>query len=92
MIARTEAEDHPVVRYGLVKMLNMIKGLEVAAKALDGWDAAAGIRGTSSEVVLIDMHLPKLLTSPLGRALEGFKSIPHTVIVTQYRPSFETTL
>jgi DNA-binding NarL/FixJ family response regulator len=33
------AESHPAVRKGLVELLDMIEGFEVAAEAVDGWNA-----------------------------------------------------
>ena len=54
------AEHHAVTRKGLVALLNMIDGLEVVGEAADGWETVAQFYSTSPDVILLDLHLPRL--------------------------------
>ena len=77
------AEDHAVVRQGLVELLNMVEGLEVGAEANDGWDAVARIRDTNLDVVLIDLHLPELSAAQvIQRTRDGAPQIAFIVLST----------
>lgn len=51
-------DDHPVVRYGLVSMLQTDRGINVVGSAGDGEDALAKVAALSPEVVLLDIHMP----------------------------------
>lgn len=54
------ADDHPLVLFGLVKMLETAPGLDIVARCEDGQGALAQIRAQRPELALIDVHLPKL--------------------------------
>ena len=54
------AERHAVTRKGLVALLNMIDGLEIVGEASDGWETVAQFYNASPDVILIDLHLPRL--------------------------------
>jgi DNA-binding NarL/FixJ family response regulator len=54
------ADDHAVVRQGLVQMLGQVPGLEVVGEAVDGCDAVEKTRGLHPDVVLIDLSMPRM--------------------------------
>jgi PAS domain S-box-containing protein len=54
------ADDHAVVRQGLVRMLGREPGLEVVGEAVDGFDAVEKTKALRPEVVLMDLAMPRL--------------------------------
>ena len=53
------ADDHAVVRMGLVSLLESEKDIEVVGEAGDGDAATAAARKTSPDVILMDLVMPK---------------------------------
>jgi DNA-binding NarL/FixJ family response regulator len=78
------AEDQRVVRDGLVALLRMLPGIEVADAAVDGDDAVAQALALAPDVVLMDLHMPGCdgieATRRLTRARPGL----HVVVLTSY--------
>ena len=54
------AEDHHVVRQGLVALLKVVQGIEVVGEAADGVEAIAQFRKCQPNVTLIDLRMPRL--------------------------------
>lgn len=54
------ADDHPLVLFALVKVLEAAPGLDIVARCEDGQAALEEIRAKRPELALIDVHLPKL--------------------------------
>ncbi len=54
------ADDHPVVREGIVAMLEVEPDLEVVAEAADGLEAVERALATAPDVVLLDVQMPGL--------------------------------
>ena len=52
------ADDHPVVRSGLVALLGTIPGLEVAGEADDGDSAVRVAVEREPDVILMDVRMP----------------------------------
>lgn len=53
-------DDHPVVRSGLVSILNRHPGFQVVGEAEDGVDAVHQYERLRPDVVVMDLHLPIL--------------------------------
>jgi DNA-binding NarL/FixJ family response regulator len=53
-------EDHPIVRQGLVALLNVVDGVEVVGQASDGAEALREFDARHPDVTLIDLRLPKM--------------------------------
>jgi DNA-binding NarL/FixJ family response regulator len=58
MIRVLLVDDHPVVRQGLVALLSVQDGIEVAGQAADGPAAISLARSLAPDVVLLDLKLP----------------------------------
>jgi DNA-binding NarL/FixJ family response regulator len=77
-------DDQRVVREGLTMLLGLIEGLEVVGTAGDGEQALTMADDTDPDVVLMDLHMPRLdgveATRQLGR------THPHVpvVVLTTY--------
>jgi DNA-binding NarL/FixJ family response regulator len=65
------ADDHPVVRAGLVALLSSLPDVEVVATAADGAEAVREVVTTRPDVALLDLNMPGLggveATRQLGR-------------------------
>jgi len=53
-------DDHPVVRSGLVGMLDIEDDLQVVGEAADGAEALARVAALAPDVVLMDLRMPHL--------------------------------
>jgi len=54
------ADDHPIVRRGLVSLIHTEPGLELAGQAVDGVEAMALARSLRPDVILIDLVMPRM--------------------------------
>jgi DNA-binding NarL/FixJ family response regulator len=52
------AEDHPVVRSGIVRMLQSVKNIELLDQASNGDDAIRMVGNTKPDVLLLDIEMP----------------------------------
>ena len=53
-------DDHPVVREGVVRLINASPDIQVLAEAVDGLQVMALIRALSPRVALVDFRMPGL--------------------------------
>lgn len=53
------ADDHTVVRGGLVALLEDIDGIEIVAEAADGMEAVLKTRSVNPDVILMDLQMPR---------------------------------
>ena len=54
------ADDHAIVRDGLVQMLGREKGFDIVGQAVDGQDAVEKARALRPDVILMDVTMPRL--------------------------------
>ena len=54
------ADDHPVVRFGVKNMLMNEPGVEVVGEADDGDDAITQTLELEPDILLLDLHMPRL--------------------------------
>src|SRR5215472_16621592 len=54
------ADDHPVVRFGVKNMLEREAGIEVVGEAEDGDDAITQTLELEPDILLLDLHMPRL--------------------------------
>ena len=77
-------DDHPVVRDGLRGMLSGEPDLEVVGEAADGAEALAAVRAVRPDVVLMDLHMPRLGGADAIRALAAEGSPARVLVLTTY--------
>lgn len=53
------ADDHPLLRQGLVKILSMEPDMEVVAEAQDGEEVLQHVADQRPDIVLMDINMPK---------------------------------
>ncbi len=53
------AEDHTIVRGGLVALLEDVEGIEVVSEAADGVEAVLKTRAYNPDVILMDLAMPR---------------------------------
>jgi DNA-binding NarL/FixJ family response regulator len=78
------AEDQKVVRDGLVALLRMLPGVEVAGAAVDGDDAVRQALALGPDVVLMDLHMPGCDGVEATRRLTRARPGTHVVVLTSY--------
>jgi DNA-binding NarL/FixJ family response regulator len=78
------AEDQTVVRDGLVALLGMLPGIEVAGAAVDGDDAVRQALALRPDVVLMDLHMPGCDGVEATRRLALVQPRIHIVVLTSY--------
>ena len=78
------AEDQKVVRDGLVLLLGMLPGIEVAGAAVDGDDAVRRALELAPDVVLMDLHMPGCDGVEATRRLTRARPGVHIVVLTSY--------
>ncbi|KOV82244.1 response regulator transcription factor [Nocardia sp. NRRL S-836] len=54
------ADDHPVFRRGMKALLDGEDGISVVGEAADGVEAVAVVLATEPDVVVLDLHMPRL--------------------------------
>lgn len=77
-------DDHPVVRAGLTSMLATIPGLAVVGSAPDGNEALAILSETATDIVLLDLRMPRLNGIEMLKALRALENGPRAIILTSY--------
>ncbi len=60
MIRVLIADDHPLVRTALARLLGCFEDIKVVAVVADGRDAVRLAKQTRPEVMLMDLHMPRL--------------------------------
>jgi two-component system NarL family response regulator len=79
------ADDHPVVREGLVAIFKTQKDIEVVAEATDGEEAVALCNQHSPDVLLLDLRMPKKDGLQVINELVARRpSKPRIIVMTTY--------
>ena len=84
MIRVCVVEDQMLVRQGIQTLLGLVDDIEVVAEAVDGEQAIDLIPQLKPDVVLLDMHLPRLSGLDVLRTLSGSAALPPTLILTTF--------
>jgi len=78
------ADDHPLVRDGIVAVVSAEADMEVVAQAGDGREAVALYRATQPDVALLDVQMPGLDGIGASAAIRAFAPAARIVILTTY--------
>lgn len=84
MITVAVADDHPVVRAGLVQMLTASGEVEVSGEADDGVGILRIIRRSGPRVVLSDFRMPGLDGAALCRAVRDERLATRVIVLSAY--------
>src|SRR5215470_5069753 len=78
------ADDQTLVREGLVTLLGLIPGIQVAGAAADGEEAVRLAQSVQPDVVLMDLRMPRLSGVEATRRLAQAGDVPRVVVLTTY--------
>jgi two-component system, NarL family, response regulator len=79
------ADDHPVIREGLIKILNSQKDIRVVASAADGEEASKLYYQFLPDVLILDLRLPKKDgLQVLNELMAGGNSKVRVMIITTF--------
>jgi DNA-binding NarL/FixJ family response regulator len=78
------ADDHPVVRAGLVSLLTTAADIEIVATARDGAEAIELTARHSPDVVLMDLSMPGVGGAEATRAIVASGACARIVILTAF--------
>src|SRR5262245_60254649 len=78
------ADDQPLLRTGLRKVLEMEDGVPVVAAAGDGHEAIEAARGPHADIVLMDIRMPRMDGIEATRHLAELAPETRVLILTTY--------
>lgn len=78
------ADDHPVFRSGLTKIIGFDKEIEIIGEADNGETALTKILELNPDIALLDIDMPKLTGIQLLKELKKRKIIIKTIFLTVY--------
>jgi PAS domain S-box-containing protein len=76
------ADDHPVVRFGVRRMLQGEPGLVVVGEAADGKDVIREITELKPDILLLDLNMPSLPGLETLRKLTTIQAPTKTILLT----------
>jgi DNA-binding NarL/FixJ family response regulator len=80
-------DDHPIVRHGIVQLLNRQPDMEVVAEADDAESALAHLRERSFALIVTDISLPGLSGLDLIRRVNTAKDAPPMLVLSMHEES-----
>ncbi|WP_088318774.1 response regulator transcription factor [Kineosporia sp. R_H_3] len=84
MIRVLVVDDHPVVRSGLVGLLDVETDLEVVGEAGDGAEAVAQVAALAPDVVLMDLRMPTMDGAAATGAILAAHPEVRVLVLTTY--------
>jgi two-component system NarL family response regulator len=79
------ADDHPVVREGIMANVNPQPDMAVIAEARDGNEAVAAIKSESPDIVLLDLRMPGMDGLDVVAQVETLKLQSKVIIMTTFQ-------
>lgn len=84
MIRVVIVDDHPIVRAGLVALIDAADDLEVVGTGSTGLEAVEVARATTPDVVLMDLRMPGLDGDEATARIVAANPVTRVVILTTY--------
>ncbi|MGM7667962.1 response regulator [Microbacterium sp. A93] len=84
MIRVIVADDHPIVRSGIVGLLSLDDGLEVVGEASDGVEAIELAHALHPDVILMDLRMPRLTGAEATARLAAELPDIRVLVLTTY--------
>ena len=81
------ADDHPVLRYGLIAYLEREPDIQVVAQAEDGDQVMPEVERSHPDVLLLDINMPGMTTAQILEALPELENPPEVLIFSAYSDS-----
>ena len=78
------ADDHPVVREGLARMIELEDDLEIVGQASDGQEAIDKARALGPRVVLMDVRMAGMGGAEATRVLRTACPDSHVIVLSNY--------
>ena len=78
-------EDHAVVRYGLVALIDSQPDMEVVGEAADGESAVSLCRDLHPDIAVVDLQLPRMSGVEVIRSVRRSNSELQVVVLTTYK-------
>jgi two-component system, NarL family, nitrate/nitrite response regulator NarL len=82
MIRVVLADDHPIVRDGLRKLLTLEDDIEVVGEASDGREAVSVVQLTRPDVVILDLRMPHMDGLAALQALQQIDKKTKVIVLT----------
>ncbi len=76
------ADDHPIIRDGLKKLLSREADIEVVGEASDGREALERVQESAPDVLVLDLRMPNMDGLAVLRALQQFHSNVKVIVMT----------
>ena len=77
------ADEHPIIRDGLKRLLETEPGLRVVGEAGDGVAALQMVRQLEPDLLLLDLTMPRSAGLNIVRALAAVSRLPRTIVLTE---------
>ncbi len=78
------ADDHPIVREGLKRLVTELNDLTVVGEAASGEEVLAAVRKTEVDVVLLDVSMPGPGVLELIRQLKELRAEPRILVLSMH--------
>ena len=76
------ADDHPIVRDGLRKLLSLEEDIDVVGEASDGREVLQVVQQTEPDVVILDLRMPNLDGLAALQALQQMNKKAKVIVLT----------
>jgi len=76
------ADDHPIFRYGVCKLLALEQDLEVVGQAEDGTDVLRQLEQLDPDILLLDLRMPGLDGLATLQRLQSTRNKARIIVLT----------
>jgi DNA-binding NarL/FixJ family response regulator len=76
------ADDHPIVRDGLRKLLSLEDDIDVVGEAADGREVLQVVQDTQPDIVILDLRMPNMDGLSALHALQQLERKPKIIVLT----------